>query len=65
MAKWYTDMYDLIWVTKEGRMIPVSQMDTSHIVNCIMKIRRSKTGWRKECLERLELELFARSLGKQ
>lgn len=56
-------MYDQIWVTAKGEAILVSKMDTSHIINCIRKIQRSRTGWRKEYLERLELELFARTKG--
>lgn len=56
-------MYDKVWTTKKGEHIPISKMETSHIVNCINLIRRSK-GWRQEYLERLELELFARSIDR-
>jgi hypothetical protein len=43
----------------------VSDMEMSHLLNCIDKIRRSRRGWRREYLPRLELELTIRSiLGK-
>lgn len=55
-------VYDPIWIAKDGKHWRISQMTTSHIVNCIAKIQRSKRGWRREYLERLELELYIRSL---
>lgn len=55
-------MYDPIWITRDGRQLRISQMDTSHIMLCIAKIQRSRRGWRKEFLERLQLELEIRNL---
>lgn len=55
-------MYDPIWITRDGREMKVSQMETRHIVNCINKIQRSSRRWRIEYLERLELELEIRNL---
>lgn len=55
-------MQDTVWITAKGERILVSNMDTSHINACIAKIRRSRKGWRKEYLPRLELELDIRSL---
>jgi hypothetical protein len=54
---------DMVWITRDGRSYLVSQMTTSHIINCIRKIQRSQKGWRREYLERLKLELTIRSLG--
>jgi hypothetical protein len=54
-------MYDRVWVCRDGRMIKVGDMETRHIINCINLIHR-KWPWRAEYLDRLELELFARSL---
>lgn len=55
-------MQDTIWLTKDGRQLLVSKMDTSHILNCISKIERNRNGWRREYLERLKLELLIRSM---
>lgn len=56
-------MYDPIWVTADKRHLRIAQMEESHIRNCIALIRRRRrTGWRKEYKERLELELYIRSL---
>ena len=54
-------MQDKIWVTKDGRQIPVRQMERSHILHAIARIERSKN-WRKEYLERLKLELVIRDV---
>lgn len=54
-------MHDLIWRTKNGRLIPVSQMTTNHIYNAIALIERSP-GWRVEYLDRLRLELEIRNM---
>jgi hypothetical protein len=56
-------MLELIWVTREGHKLLISQMETGHIENCIAKIRRSRRGWRREYLPRLELELQIRDMG--
>lgn len=55
-------MQDTVWVCKDGRKILVSNMEYSHLLNCIAKIQRSKTGWRKEYLNRLEIELTIRDI---
>lgn len=57
-------MMDLVWITRDGRMIPISKMDTSHIKNCIVLIQRRKK-WRREYLDRLQLELYIRELRSQ
>jgi hypothetical protein len=56
-------MRDLVWRTARGELLPVSQMETSHIANCIAKIERSGGRWRGLFLERLRLELEIRSMG--
>lgn len=40
----------------------IGQMTDSHLNNCIAKIMRSRTGWRSEYLERLQLELTIRAI---
>lgn len=55
-------MQDTIWVTAKGQHILVSNMDYSHLLACIAKIKRSRKGWRKEYLPRLELELTIRDI---
>jgi hypothetical protein len=55
-------MQDTVWICKDGRQILVSAMETSHIHNCIAKILRSRRGWRREYLPRLQLELLIRSM---
>jgi len=57
-------MQDKVWITADGRRLLVSQMETRHLINCVAKILRSRRGWRLEYLERLQLELFIRSLGE-
>lgn len=54
-------MRDTVWICADGRRILVSQMTDSHLHNAIAKIRRSR-GWRKNYLERLELELTIRAV---
>jgi len=58
-------MFDPIWVTRDGRFLKISEMETSHVLNAIAKIRRSRSGWRIEYLDRLELELVIRSIGRE
>jgi hypothetical protein len=55
-------MKDKIWRCKNGRMLTVAQMETSHIQNSIAMIERSKN-WRKHYLPRLQLELEIRKQG--
>jgi hypothetical protein len=54
-------MYDRIWKCRDGRELPVGRMSSRHIVHSIRLIRR--TGWRREFLDRLVLELEMRSQG--
>jgi hypothetical protein len=55
-------MQDTIWITRDGQRLLVSQMEERHIHNCIAKIKRSRVGWRREYLDRLELEITIRRL---
>jgi hypothetical protein len=57
--------YDRMWVTKDGRWMHVGQMSHDHLLFAIAKIRRSRNGWRRDWLPRLELELVIRSLRDQ
>lgn len=53
------------WITRDLRVVPISKMETSHLVNSINKIRRSLArggSWRAEFLPALETELFVRQL---
>lgn len=54
-------MQDTVWITRDGRRILVSQMEDRHLHNSIALIKRSR-GWRKQYLERLELELLIRAI---
>jgi hypothetical protein len=54
-------MRDTVWVTREGEKILVSQMETRHIKNCIAMILRHRC-WRREYLDRLQLELLIRDM---
>lgn len=51
-----------VWVTRDGRRMHIGEMQTSHIINCINKIKRHKGRWRWHYLERLEYELGLRSV---
>lgn len=58
-------MMDRVWVTKDRRSIPVSQMETSHIERCIRLILMSigtRRPWRLEYLNRLVLEIEIRNM---
>ena len=57
-------MQDTLWIDKKGNTHLVSKMATSHILNCINLIKRRRN-WRKEYLERLELELLIRDIQKR
>lgn len=50
-----------VWQCADGRLIPLNQMDRSHILNCIARIQR-KGNWRRDWLEPLQLELNIRDL---
>lgn len=54
-------MKDTIWQCADGRLIPVRQMEYSHLLNCIAKIQRDGT-WRRKYLDRLLLELTIRDM---
>lgn len=56
-------MQDMVWITRDGRRYLVREMETRHIINCVRMIQRSKTGWRREYLDRLLLELAIRDNG--
>lgn len=56
-------MLDRVWLCRDGTLVAVSEMATSHIRNCVAKIERSRGRWRAEYLDRLVLELEIRSLG--
>ena len=58
-AMWTNETLDLVWETRDGRMIPVFQMETPHILNCVARIKR-EWPWRAEYLRRLEMELALR-----
>lgn len=55
-------MQDTVWVCADGRKVLISKMDRDHLLNCIAKIKRSRTGWRAKYLPRLELELTIRDV---
>jgi hypothetical protein len=55
---------DTIWVCRDGRQVLVSQMADSHLANCIALILR-KRKWRREYLDRLQLELVIRSIKRE
>lgn len=57
-------MRDTVWVCRDGRHILVSNMETSHIKNCISLIERKKN-WRRKYLDRLQLELLIREIRGQ
>ena len=53
----------VFWETKDGQILELCQMSTSHIRNCIAKIERSiKAGkpWREKALPYLKEELKER-----
>lgn len=49
-----------VWTTKEGQRIPIKDMNTFHIKNCIKSIVKSSYKWRKEYLFNLVNELISR-----
>lgn len=52
------------WLTKEGEVLKICNMRTSHIQNCIKLIdeRKEKDGWRESCRQPLVKELKRRKL---
>ena len=57
-------MQDMIWETRDGRLIPVFRMETDHIIKCIARIQRDWP-WRAKYLKRLKMELMLRQSKKQ
>ena len=51
---------EILWETKDLDLIPISQMTTHHIQNCIRMILKSNKRWRGEYLQYLEHELNTR-----
>ena len=56
-------LYNQIWTTYDGKAIHIKNMKTSHLVNCINKIKRDN--WRLYALTILETELKLRNYGKE
>lgn len=48
------------WRTKNGKLIAIRDMDTSHIKNCIKMIYKSNGTWRHQYLRYFEAELRKR-----
>lgn len=48
------------WRMKNGKLIAIRDMDTSHIKNCIKMIYRSNGTWRHQYLRYFEAELRKR-----
>lgn len=49
-----------IWITKDEKMLRIVEMETSHIQNCIEKIKHHPKLWRLRYLPLLEEELKRR-----
>lgn len=52
---------EIVWETRDGNFIPISQMTTSHIKNSINMILKSNKKWRKGYLVPLQKELTKRT----
>ena len=50
-----------VWQTANGTLIPITEMQTSHIMNCMALIYRRRN-WRREWLKRFAFELKVRSI---
>lgn len=50
------------WRMRNGKLIAIKDMDTSHIKNCIKMIYRSNGKWRHQYLRYFEAELRKRKL---
>lgn len=48
------------WRMKDGKLIAIRDMETSHIKNCIKMIYRSNGTWRHQYLRYFEAELCKR-----
>lgn len=51
-----------IWVTKEGKRLKIEEMETSHIINCLRMINRSKWCYAYEYTKLFEFELNKRGI---
>ena len=49
-----------VWRMRNGKLIAIKDMDTSHIKNCIKMIYRSNGTWRHQYLRYFEAELRKR-----
>lgn len=49
-----------VWRMKDGKLIAIRDMETSHIKNCIKMIYRSNGTWRHQYLRYFEAELCKR-----
>lgn len=49
------------WRMKDGKLIAIRDMETSHIKNCIKMIYRSNGTWRHQYLRYFEAELRKRN----
>lgn len=54
-------MFNPPWITRDGRVMKIGEMEDEHIQNCIYLI--TERNWRRGYLERLRLELEMRSMG--
>jgi hypothetical protein len=52
-------MQDMLWETRDERLILVFRMETDHVLKCIEKIQNNWP-WRAKYLDRLEMELIMR-----
>lgn len=50
------------WVTKEGEVLNIKDMDTSHIINCIKMINRNRWCYAYEYTKLFEAELKRRGI---
>lgn len=60
MEAYWDDVDNGIWRMKGGIRIPIKDMETNHIKNCIKMIYRSNRQWRREYLPALRRELTKR-----
>lgn len=60
-----TDYRGILWKTKDFSLIPVREMTTSHIKNCIKMICRSNGTWRSQYLRVFKQELEYRKHNKE
>lgn len=56
------DVYNEVWETKDLKRIRIKDMETSHIINSVKMIVRSKRGWRIEYLPALIKQLKKRNV---